>query len=106
MPYDAEGDAGSLTAQRMLITAFAVQSRQTIHLNYRSPQISGLKINQVMKNGKSCTAQIEKKAVKDTESDSQTVTQKSVSVFCMHQRKHHFSYTKNTRQCCTLFQSQ
>ena len=44
-PRDTEGDADSLPAQCILIRAFAVQVRQTVHLNYRSPQISGLKIN-------------------------------------------------------------
>lgn len=47
VPYDTEGDADSLTAQCIQIRAFSVQGRQTVHLNYRSPQISRLKINEL-----------------------------------------------------------
>lgn len=80
-PYDTEGDADSLTAQCILIIAFAVQGRQTVPLNYRSPQISGLKINEVIKNRKSCPAQTEKNMMKDSDRDSQTMMQTSISVF-------------------------
>lgn len=42
VPYDTEGDADSLMTHCIQIKAFALQSTQTVHLNYRSPQISEL----------------------------------------------------------------
>lgn len=54
--------------------AFALQARQTVHLNYGSP---GLKITRVIKNSKRCPAETEQKMMKDIERDSQTVTRRS-----------------------------
>lgn len=85
VPYDTEGDAASLTAQCIQIRAFTVLGRQTVHCNYRSPQISGLKINEVIKTRKSMPRiNTLKNTMKDAERDSQSVTYRHASMSPVH----------------------